>query len=69
MFVDDILPLVLTFVTDLDAFLSANVDGFWASQIANPSSAPEARRNAIATFSWVRHAVPLDWHRTTEHSL
>lgn len=41
-------------LVELDGFLSSNVNAFWTSQIANTLSTPDARRNAILAYNWVR---------------
>ncbi|TFK91443.1 ARM repeat-containing protein [Polyporus arcularius HHB13444] len=52
----------------LEAFLSSNIDGFWTSQIANTSAPPEARRNAISTFTWLTKALLVRGHaRATQN--
>ncbi|CDO69761.1 hypothetical protein BN946_scf184766.g6 [Trametes cinnabarina] len=47
---------------NLESFLSTNVTQFWNSQISDASVFADARRNAIATVTWLSKALLLRSH-------
>ncbi|KAJ8481644.1 hypothetical protein ONZ51_g5860 [Trametes cubensis] len=47
---------------NLETFLSEDVTQFWSAQISDPSIAVEARKNAIATFTWLTKALLVRGH-------
>ncbi|KAI0794485.1 ARM repeat-containing protein [Fomes fomentarius] len=57
-----IASLINRHAEKLDGFLFSNVDAFWMSQIANTSSAPDARRNAILAYNWITKALLVRNH-------